>query len=212
MTAGERASPSPPPAPPGPEVLRAVLHVLLRLACNGLPWVDPSLGTPIGEHITAEAIAVLQVGRRIFFPTPAKRRELLLRLLTRAPEIAALDATDAGETGEAVEMEGGGAGGGFLNLEATPDREDSDEGSMLRRLSEAESYGPLLPQAILTEVSGGADAVGVLRHPRCALTPRLPPAIPVLEPSACFCMHMPTPRGLPSPAAPPPALPPPSPR
>ena len=67
-----------------PEMLRGVLHVLLQLACGGLRLSDPYLNTPIGEHVTAEAIAVLQVGRAVFFPSAACRRELLLRLLTRA--------------------------------------------------------------------------------------------------------------------------------
>ena len=60
--------------------------MLLQLACRGLTWSDPILGTPIGEYMTAEAIAVLQVGRSVFFPTAVCRRDLLVRLLTRSLE------------------------------------------------------------------------------------------------------------------------------
>ena len=76
----EPASPTTPgaperaPQPPGPsaerpqpavsaEALRALLRLMLQLACSGVTWTDPALGTPVGEHLTAEAIAVLQVGR-----------------------------------------------------------------------------------------------------------------------------------------------------
>ena len=38
------------------EALRALLRLMLQLACNGVQWTDPMLGTPVGEHVTAEAI------------------------------------------------------------------------------------------------------------------------------------------------------------
>ena len=85
------ASVPPPPPAEAPDLLRAVLSALLQIACNGLPLHDPTLGTPIGEHLAAEAIAVLQVGRHIFFPTPAHRRDLLLQLLPRAPGLGGFE-------------------------------------------------------------------------------------------------------------------------
>jgi hypothetical protein len=42
-------------------LLLQVRGLLLRLACEGVAWVDPRLGTAVGEHVTAEAIALLQV-------------------------------------------------------------------------------------------------------------------------------------------------------
>ena len=184
--AGERASSSPPPpAPPGPEVLRAVLHILLRLACNGVSWVDPALGTPIGEHVTAEAIAVLQVGRRIFFPTPSKRRELLMRLLARTPGTAALDTAEDAVGGGVGggDMDGGGGGGAtgvFFELEPAACPDEEDEGPMmLQRLSE-DGSGALLPQAILTEVRAS--------HPKATTTTRA--CLSSTRKATCTCMGL----------------------
>ena len=79
------------------ELLRSLRELLLALACTGLPWVDPALGTSLGEHLTAEAIALLQVGRSVFFPSFSLRRDLLLLLLSDAPDVARIDGLSTGE-------------------------------------------------------------------------------------------------------------------
>ena len=63
-------------------------RTLLRMACRGFRWIDGATGAPVGEYVTAEAAAVLEVGRHIFFPHSSGRQVLLLQLL----------ASQAGET------------------------------------------------------------------------------------------------------------------
>ena len=50
------------------------------------PQLDPLTGAPVGERATAEAIAVLQVGRDVFFASAAERRTLLLSLAEGADD------------------------------------------------------------------------------------------------------------------------------
>lgn len=79
----ESATTTDPVAPgPGAALVLLVRQLLLRLACGGLSWVDPATGNPIGDQATAEAIALLQVGRRVFFPSAEERCKLLLSLLS----------------------------------------------------------------------------------------------------------------------------------
>ena len=149
------ASVPPPPPAEAPDLLRAVLSALLQIACNGLPLHDPTLGTPIGEHLAAEAIAVLQVGRHIFFPTPAHRRDLLLQLLPRAPGLGGFEGSESAESADSIE---GGEAEGAADFAADgagcfPRAASTDDVDLIRLPPRDVDDTTPLPQAILTEVS-----------------------------------------------------------
>ena len=95
----------------GAPLMRRLRRLLLCLACGGdASWADPALGTALGESLAAEAIAVLQVGRAVFFASAAERRALLLLLLDPPPsdpadalsDPDAVDAADAAAVDESA--------------------------------------------------------------------------------------------------------------
>jgi hypothetical protein len=77
---GPTAAPAPASVPPRVSIV-ALRRALLRLACGGLPFSDSGAGCTLGESVTAEATAVLEVTPSPpVFLTPPPLRYSLLRL------------------------------------------------------------------------------------------------------------------------------------